>query len=81
MDDRDNQLMRCFAAAFPAATREDIRAAGKFDAIPGSDSLQLVNLLAVLDDAFGVQVDLPEVLDLQPFDGIKQYLLQRGLLA
>jgi acyl carrier protein len=80
MDERDDHLMRCFASAFPSATRDEIRAAKTFDAIPGWDSLRMVNLLAVLDDEFGVQIDLAEVLDLQPFDAVKR-LLQRSPTA
>jgi acyl carrier protein len=81
VDDRDDHLMRCFASAFPSATRDEIRAAKTFDAIPGWDSLRMVNLLAVLDDEFGIQIDLPEVLDLEPFDAVKRYLSERGLPA
>ena len=81
MDDRDDHLMRCFASAFPSATRDEIRNAKAFDAIPGWDSLRMVNLLAVLDDEFGAQIDLPEVLELEPFDAVKRYLLQRGIIS
>ncbi len=49
MDDRDDHLMRCFSSAFPSATRDEIRTAKTFEAIPGWDSLRRVNLLAILD--------------------------------
>ena len=81
MDDRDDLLMRCFVAAFPSATRDEIRTAKTFDAIPGCDSLRMINLLAVLDDEFGIQVDLLEVLEQEPFDAVKRYLLQQGLMS
>ena len=81
MDDPDDHLMRCFASAFPSATRDEIRTTKIFDAIPGWDSLRMLNLLAVLDDEFGVQIDLPELLELEPFDAVKRYLLQRGLMS
>jgi acyl carrier protein len=77
MDDGDDRLMRCFASAFPSATPDEIRTA-KFDAMPGWDSLRGVTLLAVLDEEFGVQIDLPELLELETFDAVKRYLLQRG---
>ena len=77
MHDRDDHLMRCFASAFPSATRDEILAAKTFDAIPGWDSLRMVNLLAVLDDEFGIQIELADVLELEPFDGVKRYLAQR----
>ena len=81
MDDRDDLLMRCFVAAFPSATRDEIMTAKTFNAIPGCDSLQMINLLAVLDDEFGVQVDLLDVLEQEPFDAVKRYLLQQGLMS
>jgi len=81
LDDRDDLLMRCFAAAFPSATRDEIRTAKTFDAIPGYDSLRMINLLAVLDDEFGVQIDLLDVLELEPFDAVKRYLSQQGLTS
>ena len=79
MDDGDVRLMRCFASAFPSATRDEIRTA-KFDAMPGWDSLRGVTLLAVLDQEFDVQIDLPELLELETFDAVKRYLLQRGAI-
>ena len=79
MDDGDDRLVRCFASAFPSATPDEIRTA-KFDAMPGWDSLRGVTLLAVLDQEFGVQIDLPELLELETFDAVKRYLLQRGAI-
>ncbi len=79
MNNDDDRLMRCFVSAFPNATRDEIRAA-KFDAMPGWDSLRGVTLLAVLDEEFGLQVDLPELLELETFNSVKQHLLQRGMM-
>ncbi len=76
----DDRLMRCFASAFPSATRDEIRTT-KFDALDGWDSLRGVALLAVLDEEFGVQIDLPELLELGTFEAVKRYLLQRGMIA
>ena len=81
LDDRDDLLMRCFVAAFPSATRDEIKNAKTFDSIPGWDSLRMVNLLAVLDDEFGVQIHRPEALELEPFDAVKRYLSQQGQTA
>ena len=80
MNNDDDRLMRCFASAFPSATRDEIRTA-KFDAIPGWDSLRGVTLLAVLDEEFGVQIDLPELLELETFDSVKRHLSQRGMIS
>jgi acyl carrier protein len=74
--DDDDRLMRCFSSAFPNATRDEIRTA-KLDAMTGWDSLRGVTLLAVLDEEFGVQIDLPELLELETFDSVKRYLSRR----
>lgn len=80
MNNDDDRLMRCFASTFPNATRDEIRTA-KFDAILGWDSLRGVTLLAVLYEEFGVQIDLPELLELETFDSVKRYLSQRGMIS
>ncbi len=80
MNDDDDRLMRCFASIFPSATRDEIRTA-KFDAMAGWDSLRGVTLLAVLDEEFGVLIELPELLELENFDSLKRYLLQRGMIS
>ncbi len=74
----DDHLMRCFQSAFPGATRDEIRNAKTFEEIPSFDSLRMVNLLAVLDDEFGVQVELQDVIELEPFDAVKRHLSQGG---
>ncbi len=76
----DDRLMRCFASACPNATPEEIRTA-KFEDFSGWDSFRGVTLLAVLDEEFGVMIDLPELLELETFNAVKQFLMQRGLLS
>lgn len=76
MNDNDDRLMRCFASALPNATGDEIRTA-TLEAMAGWDSLRGVVLLAVLEEEFGVQIDLPELLELKTFDAVKRYLLQQ----
>ena len=78
MSNDDDRLMRCFASALPGATCDEIRTATNFDAMAGWDSLRGVMLLAVLDEEFAVQIDLPELLELGTFDAVKGYLSQRA---
>jgi acyl carrier protein len=80
VSEADDRLMRCFASVFPSAAGNDIQTS-QFDAIPGWDSLRGVMLLAVLDEEFGLQMELPELLELGNFASVKQHLAQRGLLA
>ncbi len=74
MNDYDDRLIRCFVSAFPGATCDEIRTA-HFDAISGWDSLRGVTLLAVLDEEFGVQIDMSELMDLETFDSLKLHLM------
>ena len=81
MTNNDNdRLMRCFTSAFPSAAREEFTTA-KFESICGWDSLRGVTLLALLDDEFGMQIDLPELLELETFGALKTHLLQRGVIS
>jgi acyl carrier protein len=80
VNDDNDRLMRCFASTFPSATRDEIRTA-KFEAMVGWDSLRGVTLLAVLDEEFSIQIDLPELLELETFESVKRYLLHRGLIS
>ena len=80
MNDGNDRLMRCFASVFPIATRDEI-GTKKLDMISGWDSLRGVSLLGVLDEEFGVQLDLSELLELGSFDAVKRYLLERGMMS
>ena len=80
MSNDDDRLIHCFASVFPSATGDEIRTA-KFDAITGWDSLRGVMLLAILDEEFGVQVDLPELLELGTFEALRQDLVRRGTIS
>jgi acyl carrier protein len=81
VDGLDKNLMRCFSAAFPGASPEEILAAKTFDSIPGSDSLRIVNFLAILDDELGVQMDLEELLDQAPFSSVKLEMIRQATKA
>jgi acyl carrier protein len=76
VNDNDDRLMRCFALVFPTATPEEIRTA-QFDTIPGWDSLRGVTLLSVLDEEFGIQLDLSELLEMGTFAAVKGYVPQQ----
>jgi acyl carrier protein len=67
----DDRLMNCFLTIFPGTTRDEIKGS-KFEDLPGWDSLRGVTLLAVLDDEFGVQMDMDELLELGTFDAIER---------
>jgi acyl carrier protein len=72
------RLKRCFDSTFPAATSSEIETE-RIENLPGWDSLRGVTLLAVLDEEFGLQMDLDELLALGTYDGLKQYMVQHGV--
>ena len=72
------RLKRCFISTFPAASDNEIETA-RIDDMPGWDSLRGVTLLAVLDEEFGLQLDLEELLALGTFDAIREYLEQHSV--
>jgi acyl carrier protein len=73
MHDLDARLTRCFSSVFPSLTPEEIRKAS-LKSIGGWDSLTAVTLLAVVQEEFGVQIDLPDFSDLVSYEAIHNYI-------
>ena len=73
-----DRLARCFSSAFPAATEEDIRAAD-IAAWVDADSLAGVTLVALIDEEFGVDIDLEGLLRLGTFAAVARYLFDQDL--
>ena len=74
----NDRLKRCFNLTFPVASASEIETA-RIDEMSGWDSLRGVTLLAVLDEEFGLQLDLEELLALGTFDAVQEYLEQHGV--
>jgi acyl carrier protein len=73
----DDRLVRCFSSVFPTLTREEIRAADVTFLID-VDSLAGVTLVAVIDEEFGVEIDLEGLLELGTFQAIQQRLRKQS---
>jgi acyl carrier protein len=73
-----DRLVRCFSSVFPTLSEAEIRAS---DVVPlfDLDSLAGVTLVTLIDQEFGVNVDLPDLLELRSFDAISQFLRKRNL--
>jgi len=71
-----DRLVRCFSSVFPALTQEEIRAV-KVATLIDADSLASVTLLSVIDEEFGVQMDLEGLLELDNFQKVEQYLREK----
>jgi acyl carrier protein len=77
MSEQDDRLVRCFASVFPTLSEGEIRTA---NVVPlfDIDSLAGVTLVTLIDQEFGVNVELPELLDLGSFEAISQFLRKRN---
>ena len=80
MNNDDDRLMRCFASAFPNATRDEIRTA-KFDAILWLGFTSRSNPISCSGRGIRGKIDLPELLELETFNSVKRYLSQRGMIS
>jgi acyl carrier protein len=76
MSEQDARLMRCFTSVFPTLNEEEIRAS---DVAPlfDLDSLAGVTFVALMDEEFGVSVELSDLLELRSFQAISQFLEKR----
>jgi acyl carrier protein len=72
MHDWDDRLVRCFAAVFPKLATDHVRAA-TMASVPGWDSLAFTTLIAVLEQEFGIQIDVSDS-ELNSFESIQNYL-------
>jgi acyl carrier protein len=76
MDDAQVRLMNCFAAVFPALTREQILQADHYN-VSRWDSVASVTLFATIEEEFGVEVDLQDLANLVSFETILGYLASK----
>lgn len=77
MTESQDRLVRCFSSVFPTLSEAEIRASDVvqlFDV----DSLAGVTLVTLIDQEFGVNVDLPDLLELGSFEAISQFLRKRN---
>lgn len=76
MSEQDDRLVRCFASVFPTLSEQEIRTC---DVVPlfDLDSLAGVTLVTLIDEEFGVDVELSDLLELGSFAAIGQFLCER----
>jgi len=73
MDEMETRLARCFSSVFPELTAEQIRSA-TMDSVPAWDSLAAVTLVAVLQEEFGLQINLMDLPELVSFVAVQNYV-------
>ena len=76
MDDHRARLTQCFAAVFPDLTHAEIPTATP-DTVAAWDSVANVSLLAVVEEEFGITIDVDDLELLTSFHGLLDYLTVR----
>lgn len=76
MDETNNRLTKCFLAVFPDLPAEEIVAATP-DSVKNWDSVATLNLLMVVEEEFGVEIDFTEMLDILSYRQIAAYVRTR----
>ena len=77
MTDTRSRLLACFATVFPDLPEAEIPRA-RMTSVARWDSLAMANLIAVIEEEFGIQIKPQDVEQLVSFPQILQYLEGRG---
>jgi len=80
MDEMEGRLVRCFSSVFSDLTTEQIHAAS-VESLPAWDSLAAVTLVAVLQQEFGLQINLIDLPELVSFEAIQNYIRKRNIVS
>jgi acyl carrier protein len=73
MDNQEMRLERCFLEVFPELAVDEIAQATS-TSVQGWDSVSTVTLLTVVEEEFGVNVDISDVARFDSFKRILAYL-------
>ena len=73
MDNLEQRLVTCFSSVFPDLSEEQIRNAS-LDSVTEWNSLAAVTLVALLQEEFGVQVNLADLPSLVSFSAVQNYV-------
>jgi acyl carrier protein len=76
MDEVKQKLIGCFQIVFPELSEAEIPQLSQATAAAW-DSVAAITLLNVLEDEFGIEMDLDQVAELDSFEKIYTYLQQR----
>ena len=77
MDEHRARLVKCFAAVFPDLPESEIPAATP-ERVAAWDSVANVTLLAVVEEEFGVTIDVDDLEHLTSFEALLDYLAVRA---
>jgi acyl carrier protein len=68
-----DRLIGCFQTVFPSMEPAEIAAASQAT-VPEWDSVAAITLVNVIDEEFGIEMDLDQIADLDSFDKVLVYL-------
>jgi acyl carrier protein len=73
MDDLRERLTDCFLAVFPDLARTEVSRATS-QAVTGWDSVAGVTLIAVVEEEFGISIEVEDLSMLTSYEGYLMYL-------
>jgi len=76
MDETRQRLTKCFKLVFPDLAQDQIPGASTAT-VAAWDSVAAITLMNVLEDEFGLEMDLDDLAELDSFDRIHSYLQKR----
>ena len=77
MSNTEDRLVNCFALVFPELSAEEIRLAS-VASVGSWDSVASINLVTVIEEEFGLQVELEELGEMASFATILDLLNRRA---
>jgi acyl carrier protein len=73
MDEKETRLAKCFFAVFPELSSAEITRASS-SSVDSWDSVTTVTLLAVVEEEFGISIEVDDPARFDSFGGILDYL-------
>ena len=80
MDDTRQRLANCFQVVFPDLPPQAVSTASTAT-LASWDSVAAITLMNVVEDEFGLEMDLDDLADLDSFDKLHSYLQKRLQVA
>lgn len=74
MTNLDSRLERCFQAVFPKLSPDCVPSATS-DSVPEWDSVNMITLLMVVQEEFGIHIEPEQLPELGSFQAIREYLM------
>jgi acyl carrier protein len=80
MDETRQRLMKCFEVVFPDLAQDAIASASTAT-LAAWDSVAAITLMNVVEEEFGLELDLDDLANLDSFDKLYSYLQNRLQVA